>query len=106
MLQGRRHCRRLLARRCLTALCRPMVKVVEVRDIFILVAWQVALALSRPWLARLWLMVQALCRPLQAGLQLVASALGRPLVQKDDKQALCRPMERYLMVVLDLFKLA
>ena len=28
-----------LARRCLTALCRPMVKVVEVRDIFILVAW-------------------------------------------------------------------
>jgi len=49
--------------------------------------------------------VLALCRPLQAGLQLVALALGRPLVQKDDKQALCRPMERYLMVVLDLFKL-
>ena len=44
-------------------------------------------------------------RPLQAGLQLVASALGRPLVQKDNKQALCRLMERYLMVVLDLFKL-
>ena len=44
MLQGLRHCHRLLARRCLTALGRPMVKVVEVRDIFILVA----LVLSRP----------------------------------------------------------
>ena len=69
------------------------------------VAQLVAWVRSRPWFARLWLMVQALCRPLQAGLQLVASALGRPLVQKDNKQALCRPMERYLMVVLVLFKL-
>jgi hypothetical protein len=68
-------------------------------------AWQLVQALSRPWFALRWLVVLALCRPLRAGLQLVASALGRPLVQKDNKQALCRPMERYLMVVLDLFKL-
>ena len=64
MLQGLRHCRRLLARRCLTALCRPMVKVVEVRDIFILVAWLVALALSRP--RAVHLVALALSRPLCA----------------------------------------
>ena len=70
MLQGLRHCHRLLARRCLTALSRPMVKVVEVRDIFILVAWLVALALSRPSCA-VHLVALALSRPYCA-VQLVA----------------------------------
>ena len=41
-----------------------MVKVVEVRDIFILVAWLVALALSRP--RAVHLVALALSRPLCA----------------------------------------
>jgi hypothetical protein len=47
-----------------------MVKVVEVRDIFILVAWLVALALSRPSCA-VHLVALALSRPYCA-VQLVA----------------------------------
>ena len=76
MLQGLRHCRRLLVHRCHLALGRPLVKDAEVLDIFILVALLVALALSRPLCAAL-LVVLALSRPLRA-VQLGALALSRP----------------------------
>ena len=76
MLQGLRHCHRLLVHRCHLALGRPLVKDVEVLDIFILVALLVALALSRPLCAAL-LVVLALSRHLRA-VQLGALALSRP----------------------------
>ena len=76
-LQGLRRCHRLLARRCLMALNRPMVKVVEVRGIFILAVRLVAWALSRPSRV-VQLVALALSRPLCA-VRLVALALSRPL---------------------------